>query len=99
MKNTLGFIGTRDRGIVGLPPASGVRRKESSAMQCKACGGTTSVIKTRPGFSGSRIRRRVCGACGIRFSTIEIRAEALQEMVQGLEEQVRKLQTVFSDDT
>lgn len=40
-------------------------------MNCPQCSAETSVIDTRPNVNGLR-RRRVCKACGFRFTTAEM---------------------------
>lgn len=50
--------------------------------RCGGCGGQTTVIDTRPtpvmvlgGLVEGRRRRYACGACGQRFTSIEIPTE------------------------
>lgn len=40
---------------------------------CLNCGHRTNVYETRTGSRGVR-RRRKCAQCGVRFSTLEVRA-------------------------
>lgn len=40
-------------------------------MQCPNCGGDTSVVETRAAGRHEVRRRRVCGACKLRFTTRE----------------------------
>lgn len=43
-------------------------------MKCRECGAEVFTVDSRP--KGDLIRRRKqCGTCGARFSTIEIREE------------------------
>lgn len=52
-------------------PANLSRVPERESMGCPECGNTKNVvIDSRPYVSHIR-RRRVCGGCGLRFSTEE----------------------------
>lgn len=47
-----------------------------SGCICQDCKSTTSVIDSRPSSDGTTVRRRrVCDACGFRFTTVEVPAE------------------------
>src|SRR5271157_5180422 len=55
--------------LPGHPPSKGIR----SVMRCPFCGHEDTQVKdSRPTEDGSAIRRRrFCGNCGQRFTTIE----------------------------
>ena len=44
-------------------------------FKCKACGGKDSFVKSTRPHEGGLKRRRICLACGFRFSTIEAKEE------------------------
>lgn len=46
------------------------RRRASSILEC--CGVRTKIVDSRQ-VGGSMRRRRACGVCGVRFTTIEVR--------------------------
>ena len=57
----------------------------SDALACGTCGGATIVTDSRPhrGMDGIR-RRRACTDCGLRFTTIELRADdSFKHIIEG----------------
>lgn len=49
-------------------------------MRCTDCGGATRVIDVRSRRKGEIYRRRMCRACGFRFSSFEIIAESIADV-------------------
>lgn len=45
--------------------------EEETAMNCPRCGGKAVVVDSRQYPTGEVRRRRKCGRCGHRFSTLE----------------------------
>lgn len=73
-------------------------RKNSSA-NCVSCGAPkVSVIDSRPDETGAYIRRkRVCRACGHRWTTYEVSAERMAEL-EGLRKFKESVQALLGSD-
>ena len=70
-----------------------IKNGAGSAMGCRCGAPLTGVLDSRPIENGSRIRRRrMCGACGHRFTTYEIS----QEEWDRLKAQDARLQKIVS---
>lgn len=52
-------------------------------MKCK-CGGTGWVYLNRKKESGAVYRRRRCSECGAKWTTIEIRKDDYDEILNGI---------------
>lgn len=73
-----------------------------SALHCPACASPrVAVIDTRAPKPGSIRRRRKCGACGYRYTTIEITEEVFKNLMSSdkLAEQRRALRRIADEIT
>jgi transcriptional regulator NrdR family protein len=64
-----------------------LERTRGTSFVCDTCGASETFVKdTRPTRFGEHAairRRRVCGQCKARFTTIEIQADALERIAAG----------------
>lgn len=58
----------------------------SDAIECPDCGHTsTRVVDTRPDYARSSVRRRrECTDCGVRWFTLELMADRVDLLEEGL---------------
>jgi len=64
-----------------------LERTRGTSFVCDTCGASETFVKdTRPTRFGEHAairRRRVCGQCKARFTTIEIQVDALERIAAG----------------
>lgn len=69
-------------------------------MRCPKCQAPTTVADSRQ-LDGTTKRRRVCGKCRNRFSTVEIlepvKAKAVNDKAQSLRAEMANLVTILRD--
>lgn len=60
---------------------------EQTGARCPGCGGAAAaVVNTRPVKQGQR-RRRQCGQCGRRWSTLEVDAALFNQLIKAAQAQ------------
>jgi len=59
-------------------------------MKCPSCKQSTTIQNTKSRLNFTR-RDRICGSCGLQFSTVEIKHSYYKRLRYGIKQKIQKI--------